>query len=95
MYIHTGNVFLHNWAYASRYLLQTQSLPLTEEIGLQIFGSPDYTVFPYYQETLIYSREILFEIFWTPVKTCLKTTGTPVKTRRIFSVGMISSVIMR
>jgi len=30
--------------------------------------------------TPVYSREILFEIWGTPVKTCLKVTGTPVKT---------------
>jgi len=54
--------------------------PLTEEIRLKTFGSPDMPVFP---ATLlnggdsVYSRENLVEIFGTPYKTCLICTGTP------------------
>jgi len=62
--------------------------PLTEEIILKIFGSPDLTVFPYdllSAGNFVYSRENLVENLGTPVKTFLKTflicKGTPVKTR--------------
>jgi len=51
----------------------------TEEIRLEIFGSADYTGLPYNQGTPIYSRETLFEILGTPVKTCLEVKGTPTK----------------
>jgi hypothetical protein len=55
------------------------TIPITEEIRLNIFGFPDYTVSPYNQGTLVYSRENLFEILEAPMKTYLKVTGTPVK----------------
>ena len=53
----------------------------------KVFGSPDWPLFP---ATLlsdgdsVYSRENLFEILGTPEKTCLKVTGSPVKTCSIF-----------
>jgi len=49
-----------------------ETYPLTEEIRLEIFSSPDYTVSPYHQGTPVSSRENMFEIFGTPVKPCLK-----------------------
>jgi len=58
-------------------------MPLTGEIRLKIFGTPDMPVFP---ATLlsdgdsVYSRENLLEIVGTPEKTCLICTGTPEKT---------------
>jgi len=58
-------------------------LPLTEDVRLQIFGSPDYPVFQSFlwsDGDFVYSRENLFEILGTPVKTCLNVKGTPVKT---------------
>jgi len=63
--------------------------PLTEEIRLQIFGSPDLSVFPIdllsdLDRDSVYSREILFEIWGIPVKTCLMCTGTPGKACWIF-----------
>jgi len=50
--------------------------PLTEEIKLKISGFPDLTIFRY---GFMYPREDSFEILGTPVKTCLKCTGNPVK----------------
>jgi len=55
-------------------------IPLTEEIRLTTFESPDYTVFPYNRGTPIYSHKNWYEILGTPAKTCLKVTGTAVKT---------------
>ena len=58
-------------------------MPLTEEIRLTIFGSPDL---PHFRVDLlcdrdsVYSRENSLENLGTPVKTCLICTGTPVKT---------------
>jgi len=77
--------------YKRAYIVQITCdwrVPLTEEIRLQIFASPDYmvkfgsadyTVLPYNQGTPVFFRENVFEISGTPVKTCLKVTGTPVK----------------
>jgi len=56
-----------------------EDYPLTEEMWLERFGSPDYTVVPYNRGTPVYSCENLFEILGIPVKYCLKGTGTPVK----------------
>ena len=50
-----------------------------KEIRLEIFRSPDYTVFPYNQGTPVYSSRNLFVILGIIVKICLKGTGTPVK----------------
>jgi len=58
-------------------------IPLTEEITLNIFESPDMPVFPaalLSDGDSVYSRKPLFEILETPEKTCLICTGTPVKT---------------
>ena len=57
--------------------------PLTEEIKLKIFGSPDYPVFLdsllSYGDS-VYSHGTLLEILGTPEKTYLTCMGTPVKT---------------
>jgi len=58
-------------------------MPLTEEITLKIFGSPDMPVFPATLSSAgdsVFSRETLFKILGTPEKTCFTCTGTPVKT---------------
>jgi len=66
--------------YQSRTL---SPLPVTEEIRLKMFGSPD---FPVVLDSLlndgdsVYSSENLLEILGTPEKTCFICTGTPVKT---------------
>ena len=58
------------------------SSSLTEEITLEIFGSPDN---PALLDSLLsdrdsrYSNETQIEILGTPEKTCLKCTGTPIK----------------
>jgi len=57
--------------------------PLTEEIGLKIFGSQDWSVLPAFfwsDGDSVYSRENLSENLGTPEKTCLICMGTPVKT---------------
>jgi len=57
--------------------------PLTEEIRLRIFGSPDYPVFldiHLSDGESVYTRENPFAVLGTPKKTCLICTGTPVKT---------------
>jgi len=62
-------------------------MPLTEEIRLKIFGSPDLSVFLIDLLTggdSIYSRENSFEMFGTPVKMCLICTGTSVKSCWMF-----------
>jgi len=53
--------------------------PLTEEIRLQIFGSPDYHFFPGFllsDGDSVYSREnsifFFLNVTGIPVKTCLK-----------------------
>jgi len=57
-------------------------IPLTDEIRLEIFGSPDY---PDFLDSLlsdgdsVYSSETFFEILGTPEKTYLICMGTPVK----------------
>jgi len=61
--------------------------PLREEFRLQIFGSPDPSVF--FIDLLsagdsVYSRENLLEILGTPVNTCLICTGMPWKFVRNF-----------
>ena len=58
---------------------------LTEEIRLQILGSPDLSIFLMDLSSdrawdSVDSREIFFEILGTPVTFCLKYTGTAVKT---------------
>ena len=65
------------WFYVM--LLGTFVYPLTEDIWLKC-GSADYTFFPYNQGSPVYSRENLFKILGSPVKTFLKVTGSPVKT---------------
>ena len=63
------------------------SEPLTEEIILKIFGSPDLTVFLLDRLSArdsVYSRENLLENLGTPLKMCLICTGTPVKTHLKF-----------
>jgi len=58
-----------------------------EEIRLQLFGSPDLSVFLIdllSDGDSVDSNETSFEILGTPVKTCLICTGTPVKTWSIF-----------
>jgi len=67
--------------------MHTQDIPLTEEIRLQIFGSPDLSVVLidlFSAGGSVSSLEILFENLGTPVKTCLISTGTAVKTRLKF-----------
>jgi hypothetical protein len=64
--------------------IQNGIQPLTEEVILRIFGSPDLTLFLPVLELLsagdsIYSRENLLENLGTHVKTCLICTGTSVK----------------
>jgi len=54
-----------------------EDYPLTEEMRLKIFGSPDYTVVPYNQGTPVYSREkkfreILFENYGDSRENLLK-----------------------
>jgi len=61
------------------YIIYIYITPHTEEVRLKIFGSPDYTVSPYNQGTPVLLSENLFEFLGTPVKTCLKVTGIPVK----------------
>jgi len=69
--------------------------PLTGEISLKIFGSPEMLQF--YHKLLRFYRKVflvtgtpftqsetLFEILGIPEKTCLICTGTPVKTYRNF-----------
>ena len=53
--------------------------PLTEEIRLEMFGSPDYPVFPGVLSSdrdSVKSHKNSFENMGTSVKTCLKVTGT-------------------
>jgi len=57
---------------------------LIEEIRLQIFRYRVFTIPHYNQGTPVYTRENLLEILATPVKTCFKGTGTPVKICWIF-----------
>jgi len=57
--------------------------PLTEDIRLKIFVSRDQTIFSIdllSDGDSVYTREILYENFSTPVKTSLICTMTPVKT---------------
>jgi len=64
-------------------------LPLTEEIRLEIFGSPDVDDFPITllsDGDYVYSCENLFEILGTSEETCLICTGTPVKNLLILKV---------
>jgi len=52
-----------------------------EEIRHKLFGSPDLSVFLknlLSDGNSVYSRENLYEIVGSPVKTCLMRTGTPV-----------------
>ena len=69
--------------------------PLTGEIRLRIFGSPDLSVFLRDLVSAgdsVYSCETAFEISGTPVKTRVICTGTWVKTRSIFlAIVIISS----
>jgi len=58
---------------------QRNPYPLTEEIRLKIFGSPDLSVF--LKDLLsdgdsLYPRDNLFEVLGTPVETCLICMGT-------------------
>ena len=63
--------------------IPTTQNPLTEQIKLNTFGSPDDPVFLdsllSYGDS-VYSHGTLFEILGTPEKTCLTCMGTPVKT---------------
>ena len=62
--------------------LQYCRVPLTEELRIEIFGSldlPDFRVDLLNDGDAVYSRENLFRILGTPVKTCLICLGTPVK----------------
>ena len=71
-YIDTG---LCIWVKISTYVQYS----LTEEIRLDIFGSP----FPdgsFERWDSVYSSDNSLQILRTPVKTCLKYTGTPVQT---------------
>jgi len=55
-------------------------MPLTEEIRLKIFGSPDLSdcrVDLLGDGDSVYSRETLLEILGTPEKIDLICTGTP------------------
>jgi len=69
------------------YFRSVPNSPLTEEIGLQISGSPHY---PVLMDSLmsdwdsVYSTETQFEILGTPEKTCLIYTGNPVKMLEIW-----------
>jgi len=68
-------------------------VPVTEEIRLQIFRSSDSPGFP---ATLLSdgnSRLLTWKFSETPVKSCLKVTGTPVKTCWNFGSRNISSPI--
>jgi len=76
--------------------------PLTEEIRLQMFGSPDLSVFliDFLSDgDSVFPRENLFEIVGIPMKTWLICTGTTVKTcwkfwqSQLFSVRFPSSVV--
>ena len=63
--------------------MRNEDKPLTEEIRLRMFGSPDLSVFLrdlVSDKDPVYSRENLFENLGTPEKMCLICTGTPVKT---------------
>jgi len=78
MFIRTKETYMH-----TNEIFTQMRPPLTEEIRLKIFGSPDYPVF---LDSLlsdgdsVYSSQTLFEILGTPEETCLICTGTPVKT---------------
>jgi len=59
---------------ATSFLECPSSDPLTEEIRLKMFGSPDPSVFLIdllSARDSVYSRENLYEILGTPVKTSL------------------------
>ena len=61
----------------------TRLRPLTEEIRLKIFGYRDLSGFPIdllSDGDSVYSTEISFGNLGTPVKMCLISMGTPVKT---------------
>ena len=67
----------------SRLTFENVDVPLTEEITLTIFASPDLSVFLIdllSDSDSVHSRENSFEILRTPVKTCLIFSGAPVKT---------------
>jgi len=60
----------HVYEYYNYYLLPRSTTPLTEEITLEIFVSPDLSVFLIdliSDEDSVYSRESWFEILGTPV----------------------------
>jgi len=60
---------------------------LTEEIRLQIFGSPDLSVFLIdllSDRDSVYSSENLLKILGSPMKACMICTGPPGKTCWIF-----------
>jgi len=63
--------YIITWTYA---ISSHHGIPLTQEIRLEIFGSPDL---PDFRADLsgdgnpIYSGEISIEIVGSPVKTCL------------------------
>jgi len=60
--------------YIENFQVDKHTHPLTEEIIIKIFASPDLTVFPWDLLSAgdsVYSRENLLENFGTPVNTCL------------------------
>jgi len=71
-------------------------MPLTEEIRLKIFGSPDLSVFLIDLLTggdSIYSRENSFEMFGTPVKMRLMCTGNSEKSLDVLAIVIVLSPI--
>jgi len=84
--MHTHYVYFHKYAWICM-LTYIHIWPLTKEIRLIIFGSPDLSVFLIDLLTggdSVYSLENSFEIFGTPMKTCLIFMVTTVKSRWIF-----------
>jgi len=65
-----------------RICIRMYFYPLTEELRLEIFGSPDLSIFftdHFSDGDSIYSSEEFVEFLGNPVKSCLICTGTPVK----------------
>ena len=79
--MYAGDLWI--WSFNSSATRPLHPEPRADVISLQLFASSDLSVFLIDLLSAgdsVYSRENLFEILDTPVKTCLICMGTPVKT---------------